>query len=293
MKKMCYTFFCSLLMAAFIGLGVTGCDDDADTSSADNYTYSSYGNHTATKTTALSITPTEAVVSFIGQQFSFRAIGGTAPYTWGAGNSRGTVTSGGSDKSYGVYTASQVGPNTVIVYDSVKKAAVATITDKAASALTVSPSSFAVTYVGQKVSFSAVGGTSPYTWAVGNSRGTVVYSGDGLSGIYTVYQVGPNTVLVSDKTGKSAVANISGAVATLSISPSLVTLEHNSDKVTLQANGGVAPYTWTLGNGDTSLGQISVNTGSATVYQRYHSGDTFVSVRDSVGNVAYVIIKQP
>jgi len=206
MNKMWYKTLSGTLVAAMIGLGTAGCDDDADTSSAENITYSSYGSHTATKTSAISVTPTSSEVTFAGQKFSFRAVGGTSPYTWAVGNStQGAVTSGGSDGSYGVYTASQVGPNTVIVYDKTKKAAVATITGTEIS-LNITEATLETD--GDKVALKVSGGVSPYVWKVGDTTLGQVSASTGSTTVYERYHSGDNSVSVTDSRGNVAYAVI-------------------------------------------------------------------------------------
>lgn len=188
-------------------LATAGCDDDADTSSADNYVYGT-SSSSSSKSTSLSISPASDTVTFPGQQFTFQAKGGTSPYTWGVGNtSRGTVTPGGTGNSYGVYTANQVGPNTVIVYDAAHRSAVATLAGTEIS-ITISPDAI-LNKNGDKVSLKVTGGVAPYHWFVTDiTRGQIITGGSSSTEVYERYNSGDNAVRVTDARGNIANAVI-------------------------------------------------------------------------------------
>lgn len=189
-------------------MATTGCDDDADTSAADNYVYGSSGSGSSRTSTALAITPSSGTITFPGQQITFQAKGGTASYSWGVGNtSRGTVTPGGSGNSYGVYTANQVGPNTVIVYDATHKSAVATLAGTEIS-IAISPDA-TLNNDGEKVSLKVSGGVAPYNWTVSDTTlGNIITGGASSTEVYERYHVGDNAVRVSDARGNIANAVI-------------------------------------------------------------------------------------
>lgn len=80
-------------------------------------------------------------------------------------------------------------------------AAVVTVAD-----LTVSPTTVTLNGDGDMASFTASGGTSPYSWSVTDVfRGSVVDAG-GSSAAYQRSAAGDNTVIVQDSRGKKAYA---------------------------------------------------------------------------------------
>ena len=159
------------------------------------------------------------------------------------------------------------------------------------ASLLLTPTEGSATFVGQALSFSVSGGSSPYTWSVGISSIGSVSPATGSQTIYTCIDIGANSVIVYDSSGLSAVANISGAAMT--VDPTDVTLSSNSDLATFTVTGGTAPFTWTIN--DAALGQM-LNTpadSNSEVYQRDHSGDNSILITDSRGVSVNVVIHQP
>lgn len=167
-------------------------------------------------------------------------------------------------------------------------------TTPAEGQLQISPSSVAVTAIGEEVRFSALGGDSPYSWDLANS-GLGEIQGDGDQVIYKVRQIGDNNIVVYDSLGHSAVATILGA----NVGEAFVlvaddtTLDNNGDKTVVTVAGGVAPFTWAISNQE--LGRI-ISNGSdspSQIYERLDPGDNAIQVTDSLGNTASIVIKQP
>lgn len=162
------------------------------------------------------------------------------------------------------------------------------------SVVSLTPGSAVLSTVGEKAVFKFNGGTAPFTWDVSDgSKGSVSASGD--QGVYTVKSVGVNDVIAYDRNGQAAIAKISGsaggsASSPLSVSASTTQLDHDTDLSILKAAGGTGPYTWSVFN---ATGDIDVNTGTTVTYIRYHQGDNAVTVKDSLGAAAKVVIKQP
>lgn len=81
-----------------------------------------------------------------------------------------------------------------------------TTEEAAPTDLTVSPATVTLDGQGDMASFTASGGTSPYSWSVTDVfRGSVVDAG-GSSAVYQRSAAGDNTVIVQDSKGKKAYA---------------------------------------------------------------------------------------
>ncbi|OGV45762.1 MAG: hypothetical protein A2X46_09685 [Lentisphaerae bacterium GWF2_57_35] len=161
--------------------------------------------------------------------------------------------------------------------------------------VTLKPANASVTFVGQTVIFTAVGGKAPYSWDAVNGSGSVAMRADN-QGIYTATALEPNTVICFDTAGHTAVAQISTASTNspstpLIVTPSSATLIINGDTIPLVVTGGTAPYSWTVY--DPGLGLVNPSSGSSVTYRRLNSPNNIVTVTDSVGNSQNVPITQP
>lgn len=161
---------------------------------------------------------------------------------------------------------------------------------------TISPQSAVVNTVGGRAVFSFNGGTGPYTWDVSDSsKGRV--SGSGAQGVYTAIVVGNNDVIAYDRDGHAAIARITGssggsAGGDLAVSASPSTLDNNGSMSVLKATGGVEPYSWSVADAIKG-GFIGADTGTSVVYYRNAAGDNAVTVTDSTGVRASIVISQP
>jgi len=212
-----------MVLAAF---GPGGCNkDDPNTSDLDGY----FDSHPLVNDprnsrggSDVSISPASAVVSSIGGTVAFRASGGRSPYTWDVANGAvGSVSGSGADQ--GIYKATSVGNNNVIVYDADRNAAVASISGTAASsgsstnaaaALAVTPAEATLAADGALVVLKATGGQSPYSWTIGNSARGWFQGALTATGASVIYErhgsstVGDNSVTVTDNLGATASAII-------------------------------------------------------------------------------------
>lgn len=197
-----------LATAAWAGLFLAGCggdDDDPNTSELDSYfedhPYVSDPRNGGGK--AVSISPNSAIVNTIGGKAVFSVSGGTPPYRWDVSN--GAVGSAeGSGSELGVYTATLVGNNYVIVYDQDGNAAYAQITGTMGT-LTISPNPASVLSGGDLLVFKVTGGTPPYTWNTTYAgRGYFRDGNTGSSVVYQRYTSGDNAVTVVDASGNQA-----------------------------------------------------------------------------------------
>lgn len=167
--------------------------------------------------------------------------------------------------------------------------------DGGASIVTITPGSVVVNTVGGQAVFAFNGGTAPYSWDVADSsKGTI--SGSGAQGVYTAKVVGNNDVIAYDRNGHAAIAKVSGSSGSaggdLAVSASPSTLESNGAMSVLKATGGVEPYSWSVATGAKG-GFVGADTGASVVYVRNAAGDNAVTVTDSTGVRASVVIAQP
>ncbi len=125
------------------------------------------------------LTPASASVSFLMQLITFTVAGGEEPYHWGVANGNGTVASRAEDTKQGVYTATTLAGNSVIVYDARGHSAIATVGTGGGSALVITPSVATIATNLQSLAFSVSGGSPPYNWA------PVIHPADGFLNTYS------------------------------------------------------------------------------------------------------------
>ena len=151
----------------------------------------------------LYLAPATASVTFIGQLITFTVTGGEGDFHWGVANGNGTVVRRAEDTRQGVYTATALAGNSVIVYDSRGHSAIATVGAGAGSALAISPTTATLTNNTQVLAFTVSGGSPPYNWTVLNGHGSLNTT-TGASVLYTRISAGDNGLTASDSTGASS-----------------------------------------------------------------------------------------
>lgn len=158
----------------------------------------------------LTISPPSATVAPLGTQ-AFTASGGSG-LTW----SLSTNASGGNITAAGLYTAGATGGVTDVVQvtaSPVGDAAAAMTTANVmvtSSALTISPTTATVAAGGMQT-FTASGGTGPYTWTIttDGSGGATVSGGAYTAGT----MAGTDVVTVTDSKGATATATVTVTAA--------------------------------------------------------------------------------
>jgi hypothetical protein len=169
--------------------------------------------------------------------------------------------------------------------------------DGGSGVVSITPDTVIVNTVGGRAVFAFNGGTAPYTWDVADSsKGTI--SGSGAQGVYTATVVGENDVIAYDREGRAAIAKVTGSSGSssggeLAISASPSTLDAYGSMAVIKATGGVAPYSWAVADGLKGGFVGPDTTGSSVVYSRNAAGDNAVTVTDSTGARASVVIVQP
>ena len=258
------------VVAALLTLAVLPACEDTSVNTSDLDSYFANNPYVSDPRTGpgsdVSINPTAASISVVGQEVVFTASGGNTPYSWHvANNDNGSIIGRGSQ---GDYKATRLGNNNVIVYDIDGHAAIATISAGGASIM-ISPSTATIpTSAGNQVQFTVVGGQPPYTWSV-SFPDLATISQDGL---YTSKLAGGgsiNVVTVVDQAGNTATATVTHGTP-LTISPSTAVISAGNS-VTFTANGGRGSgnYHWQVantslvdppssGNGDTFVYKAAV-----------------------------------
>ena len=170
--------------------------------------------------------------------------------------------------------------------------------------LTVTPANGTVTVQGQQIAFRALGGPSSYRWAVATpANGTITPSRQSDSAVYTATLVAPNTVVVSDSRGHSAIVDIKvGGAQALQITPNTYTFTATNTvlpatsifgaQIRFTAVGGVPPYNWTVSIED--LGTIAKEDDTHAIYTVAVSGlvgDNQVTLTDAAADIGTATVK--
>lgn len=234
----------------------------------------------------ISISP-PTLLSTVGTPHLFQGSGGVPPYEFTVRTTGGGTINSGT----GAYVAPAVVPDggtaTIRVADSLGNATQATVT--LYPAIQISPTTVARS-VNKTISFSAAGGRPPYSYSV-------VVSGTGMvnatGGVYTapgsVPSGGKATVRVTDSLSSTSDSMVS-IYPSVQISPTAVTLPAGQS-TPFSVTGGLPPYTFAVAN---LGGSIVATTGAYTApVIPPASGNTTVSVTDSIGNVSNATVTLP
>ena len=196
--------------------------------------------------------------------FSFSAHGGTAPFTWSVLS--GSLPAGLALSAAGVVSGAPTTAGTSTFSVRLTDGASPALTQQATFSLAVlaagvtpvvvqSPSAAAGVNTPYSASFTAIGGTAPYSWSLasGTLPGGLSLSAAGvLSGTPTTAGTFSFTVQVADAATPSQVRS---AAVSLTVSPALITVTTSSvaDATvgssyaqSLAATGGTPPYSWSV-----------------------------------------------
>ncbi len=240
-----------------------------------------------TPSSPLAISPSAVTLNIGGTQ-TFSASGGTAPYTFSivTNNSGGTINA-----STGAYVAGSKGGVTdvVRVTDGSANTSNASVTVQTpVAALAISPASASVSTGGSQT-FSASGGTAPYTFSIvtNNSGGAINSSTGGYvagskGGVTDVIRVTDGSANTS-----SASVTVQAPVAPLAISPASASVSTGGSQI-FSASGGTAPYTFSI-VANNSGGTINASTGSYVAGPKSSVTDT-VRAADAAGNISNATI---
>ena len=269
----------------------TGFFISASDSSTESYTSSPF--YTFTVNSQPAITATVLPVGAVGHAYPatiLTATGGTLPYTWSVVNN--TLPAGFALSSGGVLSASS-NPTaagtfsvTIKMTDSAGSSGngatsvIATIPLTVLPALTVTssptlvPAEVSVPY---SFTFTASGGTPPYSWSLNSGSrlptGLILSPSGVLNGIPTAASSGFSFGVTVSDSGSGNTAQAASQTETLVVNPlpTVVTTSLPSGMVggsyfaVISAQGGSTPYFWTVTTGSLPSGlTLNTNTGAIT-----------------------------
>jgi hypothetical protein len=256
----------------------------------------------------LAVTTTSLPGGTVGTAYSsaVAASGGSAPYTYSAGNlpsglsinsGTGTITGTPAQNSAGMWSA------TVKVTDATtpsSQSATASLSIKISAAPPTAPTPLAVTTsslpggtVGSpypSTGLQASGGVSPYTWSLGSGTlpaGLNLAAGGIISGTPTAAGSYPATFAVTDssptpQTAKAALTlTVSGSqipVLTLTTTTLADATLNTAYSATLTASGGVPPYAFSLAGGTSLPAGLTLSSAGAITGTPTKAGSTIFSV---------------
>lgn len=222
--------------------------------------------------------------------------GGTAPYTVSSGNPAAITTSQPTASTFTI-SGTAVGNGSVTIRDAVgATVSVSVIVGTNVQLFTTSPASLTVG-TGVTQSFTASGGTGPYTISSSNtSVATVTPSSGTFASAFTITGVsaGSAQVVVRDSVGASVA--ISVTISPISITPIDVLPGDSTgsvgDNLRFVISGGSAPFTVT--NNNPSIATVSpssvATSGGTFDASLLNAGSTVVSITDSQGQVKKITI---
>lgn len=225
-RSLLTVFRCALLLT--LAWAYVGCEDTPSMEGIDAY-FAAHPYISDPRSSAgssdVSISPTTATATYVGQQILFKVSGGRRPFEWGVAKpSAGSVTEQRDDLN-AVYTVIAIDENNVIVSDRNGSAAIGNITPDPTVALQIIPATTTLTASetvglpaslhGSTVDFRVIGGQPPYgAWSVSSADLGSINS----SGRYTVsgtWGTGRNTVSITDSAGSVVTATVVTQLSTL------------------------------------------------------------------------------
>jgi plastocyanin len=131
---------------------------------------------------------------------------------------------------------------------------------------------------GDTLTFSAVGGSTPYSWTISaTSIGSIIAS----TGVFTATNTtGTATITAQDAVGDTGTATVNVVILATALTVTPFNVQVNKgDTLTFVASGGSAPYSYSLSA--TSIGNIVASTGDFTASTI--AGSATVTAIDSRG----------
>jgi hypothetical protein len=206
---------------------------------------------------ALQLLPDTINVPFNGTT-QFTAKGGTGSYSYSVAPGGASGPTPINITASGLYTApSTSGIDTVIVKDSANTTSESTVMVVSSVPLSITPTSTTIN-AGGSVTFTASGGTTPYTWSSTGTAGSVTGSGtyNELGTFNAQLTNGSDTVRVTDSTLPTP--SYSEAAVTVTVPPALFITPASTNvlaasAVTFTGGGGSGSYAFSLVSGTGSL----------------------------------------
>ena len=192
---------------------------------------------TISATGVLAITPPTVDLP-TNTSITFNAVGGTPAYTYSIVAGTGSIVAG-----TGVFTAPGLADTTTVrVTDSLAATSDATVTITAAGVLNIVPSAITL-YTNSVYTFTAAGGTAPYTYTKIAGDGSIVLA----TGVYTALgTAGSATLRVTDSLAATSDSTVT-IKEPLFIVPTSVSVP-DTNNYTFSATGGTPAYSYTMGN---------------------------------------------
>jgi len=241
----------------------------------------------ATNDAAVAVSPAgDQALSVDGTQ-QFTASGGDGSnYSWTLSN----AAIGSLNRTTGAsvtYTASAAGDQTVTVTSGTESTSFEIDQTAAAVALAVTPAGNQSIDASESVSFTASGGDGTYSWSRSETGFGTLSSTSGATVTYTAGdETGTQTITV--QSGGETVTRLVNQTApadtdTLTISPSVANVANVSSGQSQEftANGGTAPYNWTVSNDAT--GSVSPDEGVNVTYSAVSTDTQTLTVTDDDG----------
>src|SRR2546425_808385 len=248
--------------------------------------------------TLLSITSTSLPNGTVGVAYSttFSATGGTPSYTWSltTGSLPPGLALSTSGAVSGAPTAAGSSSFTTQASDSGGQKASHAFAVSVASLLSITSTSLPSGTVGVAYSttFSATGGTPPYTWSLTTGSlppGLALSTSGTVSGMPTAVGSYSFTIQAADSVGQKAsqafaVSIASLLITTTSLPSGTVGVAYSA---TLSATGGTPPYTWSLTTGSLPPGLALSTSGTVSGMPTAVGSYSFtLQAADSVGQKA-------
>jgi membrane carboxypeptidase/penicillin-binding protein PbpC len=157
----------------------------------------------------------------------------------------------------------------------------------------LSPSSAVLGNGDANASFTAVGGSEPFSWSVSDGAlGQVSSNSTSRTVNYqrTVGVEGVNTLTAIDANGNRAQASI--VQQSLLITPAVARLAEGELSISFSAVGGHGPFRWSVVN--SRIGAVGATTGRSALYTRKTAatGSNTIRVQDAEGSVAEAVVEQ-
>lgn len=151
--------------------------------------------------------------------------------------------------------------------------------------------------------FTASGGTAPYTWQVSNGaigRITSISGAGNSTAAYAASGTGDNRVTATDSAGRSASAIVrqtasggDGGAGAVTLNPTLVTIDADRGTAVFTAAAGQGLFTWRIR--DAAIGRITSISGTrnaTAIYTATAPGSNTLTVNDETGASASATVMQ-